>query len=95
MTFLYPSFLFGLFALAIPVIIHLFNFRRTKKIYFSNTLFLKKVKEASSSKLKTQALSRIGLSPAFCVLPGDGICTAVYSFQRGFHINFPEYNILG
>ena len=52
MTFLYPSFLFGLFALAIPVIIHLFNFRRTKKIYFSNTLFLKKVKEASSSKLK-------------------------------------------
>ncbi len=52
MTFLYPGFLFGLFALAIPVIIHLFNFRRTKKIYFSNTLFLKKVKEASSSRLR-------------------------------------------
>ncbi|TRX56060.1 hypothetical protein FNH22_16920 [Fulvivirga sp. M361] len=52
MTFLYPGFLLGLLALAIPVIIHLFNFRKTKKIYFSNTLFLKKVKEASSSKLK-------------------------------------------
>lgn len=52
MNFLYPQLLFGLFALAIPIIIHLFNFRRTKKIYFSNTKFLKKVKEASSSKLK-------------------------------------------
>lgn len=52
MNFLYPQFLFGLFALAIPIIIHLFHFRRTKKVYFSNTRFLQKVKEASSSKLK-------------------------------------------
>ncbi len=52
MNFLYPQLLFGLCALAIPIIIHLFNFRRTKKVYFSNTRFLKKVKEASSSKLK-------------------------------------------
>ncbi len=52
MNFLYPQLLFGLFALTIPIIIHLFNFRRTKRVYFSNTQFLKKVKEASSSKLK-------------------------------------------
>lgn len=52
MNFLYPTFLYGLFALSIPVIIHLFNFRKTKKVYFSNTQFLKKVKEANSSKLK-------------------------------------------
>ena len=52
MNFLYPQLLFGLFALAIPIIIHLFNFRRTKKVYFSNTKFLRKVKEASSSKRK-------------------------------------------
>ncbi|MEO1051918.1 MAG: BatA domain-containing protein [Bacteroidota bacterium] len=54
MSFLYPQFLFGLAALAIPIIIHLFNFRRTKKIYFSSTHFLKHVKEASSSKLKVK-----------------------------------------
>lgn len=54
MNFLYPQLLFGLFALAIPVIIHLFNFRRTKKLYFSNTSFLKEVKESSSSKLKVK-----------------------------------------
>ncbi|MEQ8476257.1 BatA domain-containing protein [Fulvivirga sp.] len=52
MNFLYPQLLFGLLALSIPIIVHLFNFRRTKKVYFSNTRFLKKVKEASSSKLR-------------------------------------------
>lgn len=43
MQFLYPYFLFGLLAIAIPVIIHLFNFRRFRKIYFSNVAFLKEV----------------------------------------------------
>ncbi|MBL3658086.1 BatA domain-containing protein [Fulvivirga sediminis] len=52
MNFIYPQFLYGLFALAIPVIIHLFNFRKTKRVYFSNTRFLKKVKDASSAKRK-------------------------------------------
>ncbi|MGY3052290.1 hypothetical protein ACVWYG_000480 [Pedobacter sp. UYEF25] len=50
MSFLYPGFLFALFAIAIPVIIHLFNFRRFKKIYFSNVRFLKEVEEQHSSK---------------------------------------------
>lgn len=52
MSFLYPQFLYALFALAIPIIIHLFNFRKTKKVYFSNTQFLQKVKEASSARRK-------------------------------------------
>ena len=52
MTFLYPSFLWALAALSVPVIIHLFNFRRTTRVYFSNTRFLKQVKEATSSKRK-------------------------------------------
>ena len=52
MEFLYPQFLYGLAALSIPIIVHLFNFRKAKKIYFSNNLFLKNVKRISSSKLK-------------------------------------------
>lgn len=52
MSFLFPQFLFGLAALTIPVVIHLFNFRKTKRIYYSGTQFLKQVKEASTSKLK-------------------------------------------
>ncbi len=50
MTFLYPSFLWALGVLAIPVIIHLFNFRKTSRIYFSNTRFLKLVKEVTTAK---------------------------------------------
>jgi len=41
MTFIRPEFLYGLFALFIPVIIHLFNFRRHKKLYFSDISRLK------------------------------------------------------
>ena len=52
MKFLYPEFLFGLFTLAIPIIIHLFNFRKSKKVYFSSTRFLKNVKKSTSQKLK-------------------------------------------
>ena len=52
MRFLFPEFLFGLFTLAIPIIIHLFNFRKSKKIYFSSTRFLKNIKKSTSQKLK-------------------------------------------
>ena len=56
MSFVYPQFLWGLLALAIPIIIHLFNFRRTRKIYFSNNQFLKNVKETTTSKLRVKHL---------------------------------------
>lgn len=41
MTFLRPDFLYGLIAILIPIIIHLFNFRRHKKYYFSDISRLK------------------------------------------------------
>lgn len=54
MRFLYPNMLWGLLALAIPVIIHLFNFRRHKVVYFSNTATLKTIEQenAKTKKLK-------------------------------------------
>jgi hypothetical protein len=64
MSFLYPSFLFGLLAISIPIIIHLFNFQKPKKVLFTNVKFLKVVKENTSTKLKLKhlliLLSRIG-----------------------------------
>ncbi len=50
MSFLYPAFLYGLFAVSIPIIIHFFNFRRYKIIYFSNIKFLQQVKSDSKTK---------------------------------------------
>jgi hypothetical protein len=52
MNFLNPAWLWGLLALAIPVIVHLFNFRKTRRVYFSNTRFIKKVRESSRSRRK-------------------------------------------
>ncbi len=54
MNFLYPNILWCLFALAIPIIIHLFNFRRHKIVYFSNTATLKTIEQenAKTKKLK-------------------------------------------
>ncbi|HTH56640.1 MAG TPA: VWA domain-containing protein [Cyclobacteriaceae bacterium] len=52
MSFGYPTFLWALLALAVPVIVHLFNFRKTTRIFFSNTQFLKQVKEETTQKRK-------------------------------------------
>ena len=54
MEFLYPNMLFALFALIIPLVIHLFNFRRHKTVYFSNTSMLKTIERetAKTKKLK-------------------------------------------
>ncbi len=40
-----PQLLYFLFAIAIPILIHLFNFRKHKTIYFSSIRFLKEIKE--------------------------------------------------
>ena len=50
MHLLYPAFLFALVSLAIPVLVHLFNFRKYQKVYFSNVQFLKEINEQQSSR---------------------------------------------
>lgn len=70
MSFVYPWFLWALLAIAIPIIIHLFHFRRFKTVYFTNVRFLKEVKEQTSARSKLKhllvLLSRI-LAVAFLV----------------------------
>jgi hypothetical protein len=56
MNFLYPTFLFALFAIAIPIIIHLFSFRRYKTVYFSHVGFLKDIKKESRKKSRLKQL---------------------------------------
>src|SRR5690606_19409086 len=54
--FVQPSFLWFLGFLAVPVIIHLFNFRRFRKILFTNVRFLKELKEETQSQSKLKHL---------------------------------------
>ncbi|MFQ3575551.1 MAG: BatA domain-containing protein [Cytophagales bacterium] len=54
MTFLSPLFLWGLLALAIPLLVHLFNLRRHKKVYFSQVRFLKAVSQQVNKTRKVK-----------------------------------------
>jgi hypothetical protein len=52
MQFIYPVFLFALLAVVIPILIHLYSFRRYKTVYFSNVGFLKEIKKESRKKTR-------------------------------------------
>ncbi|MCT4582442.1 MAG: BatA domain-containing protein [Flavobacteriales bacterium] len=74
MKLLYPEFLWGLLAIILPIIIHLFNFKKFKKEYFSNVNILKEVKLETQHRSQLKHLlilaTRIGaialLVLAFC-----------------------------
>lgn len=54
MAFLFPSFLWALTALAIPVAIHLFQLRRFKRIDFPNVRFLQEVTQQTRARKKVR-----------------------------------------
>lgn len=56
MKFLYPQYLYALSLVAIPIIIHLFNFRKFKTVKFSNVKFLKDIKEKTKSQSELKHL---------------------------------------
>ena len=52
MVFLNPAVLIGMLAAAIPVLIHLLNLKRLKKIEFSTLAFLKELQKSKIRKIK-------------------------------------------
>ncbi len=54
MKFANPNALWALFALAIPIIVHFYHFKKHRTFYFSSLFFVKKIEEAqkTTSKLK-------------------------------------------
>ncbi|WP_233555690.1 BatA domain-containing protein [Pontibacter oryzae] len=71
MAFLYPSFLFALAAIAVPIILHLVQLRRAKRVVFSNVKFIQVSKDLTASQRTLKELlillSRI-LAITFLVL---------------------------
>ena len=56
MQFTNPLFLFGICAIAIPILIHLFNFRRYKTTYFSNVKLLQEILRKTKRESQLQHL---------------------------------------
>ena len=52
MVFLNPSILLGLLAAAIPILIHILNFRKLQKVEFSTLSFLKELQKSKIKKIK-------------------------------------------
>ena len=75
MMFVYPLFLWALAVVSIPIIIHLFNFRKYKKVYFSNVKFLRELKQESKSKSR---LKEILILSARCL----ALISIVFAFAQ-------------
>lgn len=97
MTFLYPAFLLASFTIIIPIIIHLFNFRQHKVVYFSNVKFLKDIKEETKSKsrlknlliLLSRILTILMLVIAFSqpFIPNENISSNIKKNQIGIYLD--------
>ncbi|MCY1636405.1 BatA domain-containing protein [Marinifilum sp. D737] len=68
--FLHPNYLWFLFILLIPIIIHLFNFKRYKKIFFSNLRFLQDLNTENKrkSKLKNLLILLLRILALSCII---------------------------
>ena len=97
MKFLYPEFLWALAVLVIPIVIHLFNFKRYKTLYFSSLKFIRQVdqKTKSTQRLKhlLVLLSRL-LAFTFLVLafaqpyfPNEGSSNEAKESVLAFYID--------
>lgn len=52
MNFLNPFFLFGLIAVAVPIVIHLINLRRPKKVTFSTLSFFNELRKSTIRRIR-------------------------------------------
>lgn len=70
MSFLYPLFLWAGLAALIPIVIHLFNFRRYKTVYFSDIRFLENIKSRTNrhSQLKNILLLILRILVILCLV---------------------------
>ena len=68
MTFLNPAILFGLFAAAIPIVLHFLNLRKLKKIEFSTLSFLKELQKTKIRRIKLKQWLLLLLRTAIVIL---------------------------
>ena len=60
MTFLYPSVLWGLLLLLIPILIHFFSFKKVVKVVFPSILFIEELKNETGNRTNLKHLLVLG-----------------------------------
>lgn len=104
MTFLNPIFLWASFAIAIPIIVHLFNFRRPKRVQFSDVSMVKEVKKSVVKRMRlrqwlllfSRCLAILGLVAVFAnpVIRNEGAALVQGSASVGIILD-NSYSMLG
>lgn len=88
MNFIAPEFLYSLGFLAIPILIHLFNFRRYKTVQFSQVRFLKSIKKQTQS---TSRLKHLIVLACRCL----ALAALVFAFAQPFFTENSNASALG
>ncbi len=78
MTFINPYFLFGLFAVLIPIFLHLFNLHKMRKMEFSTLMFLKEIQKSKLRRIKIKQLLLLILRIMIIVLLVFAFSNPVY-----------------
>ncbi len=76
--------LWGLLALLIPIIIHLFNFRRHKLVYFSNTAVLRSIQQENA---KTRKLKYLVMLLLRCLFIAALVLSFAFPYQPEKQLN--------
>lgn len=93
MRFLYPSVLWALTALVIPIAVHLFNLRRHKLTYFSNTELLKNIQQENK---RTRRLKHLVALLLRCVFLAALVLAFAFPYSRDTETgNESEEDVVG
>ena len=91
MRFLYPNMLWGLLALLIPIAVHLFNFRRHKLVYFSNTAVLRSIQQENAKTRKLKYLVTLLLR---CLFIAALVLAFAFPYRPDKQVNVDAANSL-
>lgn len=83
MTFLNPGILFGLFAIAIPILIHILNLNKVRKVEFSTLMFLKELQKTKFRRIRLEQLLLLALRILFIMFLVFSFAKPVYKGYAG------------
>ena len=91
MSFVHPAFLWGLLAVAIPIIIHLFQFRRYRTLQFSDTRFIEELQTEQKRQSQLKKLIILTLRVLAIIAVVLGLCVIAWMSLPVFHSPIHTY----
>ncbi|RTQ47925.1 hypothetical protein EJV47_18590 [Hymenobacter gummosus] len=94
MTLAHPWFLLGLLALAIPIVLHLYELRRPQQVLFTNVEFIREVKLVTAKQRRLQHLLVLLLRLGFLLFLVLLFCQPVIKAERESNLSEAGINVV-